>query len=332
MISSEVIRNLVPRKTPDFERRERFRDYDFKRSDNNLAIWSEFLRAEIRKNEIITSDLIKNTGFIATGIIHSTYEIESRSEETVFPAINGFQFGAALLRSSRPRDFQEDLITDISLGDYGEVPLIQLEFGFSPHVFGSQIQSVDGHVAAVYKENNHCFGLTADHIVSSYQIGQKVPIICSDCGQPAILTAPSPGVIDAAKVLFPCGGPYNVFSTRPNLMPAKEGDQISLNLGSSGKVDASIMASLSTGAEIISAVAPKHFLTNVSGVKGDSGSLVSDLWSGKSNPPSALVGMYLGSGTGKRKDGSFHKYGYGLDLQQVSDIFFASDLEGEFNV
>lgn len=82
--------------------------------------------------------------------------------------------------------------------------------------------------------------------------------------------------------------------------------------------------------QIKTAAVPKHFLTDVHGHPGDSGSLVSGLSNGLEEPD--LIGMYLGDTNCKDENGYFVTYGYGLDLQQAADILGANNLRGDFNV
>jgi hypothetical protein len=169
-------------------------------------------------------------------------------------------------------------------------------------------------------------------VVENYRIGQRVPVLCSDCGTAAKLAARAPGFIDAAKIIFPCGGPgwRYISKNNPIVRGAVEGETVEAHLGDTGKAICTVMLSLSTPSQIKSAATPKHFLTDIHGHPGDSGSLVS----GPGNKPSEpdLIGMYLGDTNCQDENGTFVTYGYGLDLQQAADILGAANLRGEFNV
>ncbi|MEQ3648674.1 hypothetical protein [Hyphomonas sp.] len=334
MISPEILLELVPNRDPEEDYPHASRSLDIARDSpgRRIAVWAEYLRYRI--NREISEDqsienLLETSGFLATGVIRVPQMDDARSFEG-FPTIDGYQFGAVLFRGSRYRAAKSDFVRGISL-EHGrlQAPLLQTVATFNPHASYTS----DGYICAFYEdEDGENCGITAAHIVESYRLGQRVPILCSDCGDAAKLAARAPGLIDAAKIVFPCGGPgffggHNINST---VRGAIEGETVEMHLGDTGKVICTVMLSLSTPAQIKSAAVPKHFLTDIHGHPGDSGSLVSGTNKGQGDPD--LIGMYLGDTNCQDETGAFFTYGYSLDLQQAADILGAPNLSGEFNV
>ena len=110
---------------------------------------------------------------------------------------------------------------------------------------------------------------------------------------------------------------------------AYEGETVYIHLGNTGKSACTVMMSLSTTSEILSAAAPKHFLTDLHGHYGDSGSLISS--SEYHSEDGDLIGIYLGETNCQERNGAFVSYGYGLDLSQAARLLGTRNLKGEFH-
>ena len=333
MIPPEILFELVPDRDPDeeFPRDPRLAEIDPESPGRRIGVWANFLRYRIGRElaeDRELDKLLETSGFMATGVFRVPSTAGGDSFEG-FPIVGGLQFGAVLFRGARAVREDGDYIRGISMEtDSFHAPMVQTLATLNPHA----PQPPAGYVAAVYKDNNgeDC-GITAAHVVEKYGPRQLVPVYCSDCGWPAKLAVRAPGLIDAAKITFPCGGPVPMpGGNSPAVRGAVEGETVELHLGNSGKTVCTVMQSLSTHSQIISAATPKHFLTNLYGHPGDSGSLVSGQDTGGGGPD--LIGMYLGSAGCKDGNGYFTTYGYGLDLQQAAGILGASGLRGDFNV
>ena len=334
MISPEILLELVPDRDPDeeFPRDPRLSEIDPESPGRRIGIWANFLRYRISR-EVDDEDrdlvkLIETSGFIATGVFRVPSTTRAGSFEG-FPIVSGLQFGAVLFRGVRAARADSDYIRGISMeSDRVHAPLVQTLASFNPHV----PQPPAGCVAAMYHdEDGEDCGITAGHVVEKYRPGHWVPVHCAACGCAGKLAVRAPGLIDAAKITFPCGGPGGISrGNSPQVRGAVEGEPVELHLGETGKTICTVMQSLSTPSEIISAATPKHFLTDGYGQPGDSGSLVSG--QSHNGGESDLIGMYLGDASCQDGDRCFVTYGYGLDLQQAADLLGANELRGVFNV
>lgn len=333
MIPPEILLRLVPDREPyeEFPRDPRLSEIDPESPGRRLGVWANFLRYRISRELAENRELdklLETSGFVASGVFRVPSTASADSLEG-FPIVSGLQFGAVLFRGAPAARTDVDYISRVSMEIDGfHAPLVQTLASLNPHA----PQPSAGYVAAVYQDDNgeDC-GITAGHVVEKYSPRQWVPVYCSDCGYPAKLAVRAPALIDAAKITFPCGGPVHVAGgNSPAVRGAVEGETVELHLGNSGKRLCTVMLSLSTHSQILSAATPKHFLTDFHGHPGDSGSLVSGQDNGSGEPD--LIGMYLGSASCKDGNGYFATYGYGLDLQQAAGILGASGLRGEFNV
>lgn len=333
MIPPEILFRLVPDREPheEFPRDRRLSEIDPESPGGRIGVWANFLRYRFGRGlaeGLELDNLLETSGFMATGIFRVPSTVGADSFEG-FPIVSGLQFGAVLLRGARAALADGDYIGRIPLDTDGfNAPLVQTLATLNPHAPPPPA----GYVAAVYKDDSgeDC-GITAAHVVEKYSPRHWVPVYCSDCGCPGKLAVRAPGLIDAAKITFPCGGPGHMLNgNSPAVRSAVEGETVELHLGNTGKMICTVMQSLSTHSQIISAAAPKHFLTDTHGHAGDSGSLVSGQDYSRGEPD--LIGMYLGSASCKDGNGYFVSYGYGLDLQQAAGILGASGLKGEFNV
>ena len=339
MIPPEILFRLVPDRDPyeEFPRDPRLSEIDPESPGRRIGVWANFLRYRINSELAENRDLdklLETSGFMATGVFRVPSTAGADSFEG-FPVVSGLQFGAVLFRGARAEREDGDYISRISMETDGfHAPLVQTLATLNPHApipLASQPPPA-GYVAAVYEDDDgeDC-GITAGHVVEKYSPRQWVPVYCSDCGCPARLAVRAPGLIDAAKITFPCGGPVHMpGGNTPAVRGAVEGETVELHLGNSGKEKCTVMQSLSTHSQILSAATPKHFLTDTHGHPGDSGSLVSGEDTGMGEPD--LIGMYLGSASCKDGNGYFVTYGYGLDLQQAAGILGATGLRGDFNV
>lgn len=333
MIPPEILFGLVPDHEPseEFPLEPRLSDVDPESPGRRIGVWANFLRYRISRElaeDAELNKLLETSGFVATGVFRVPSTADADSFEG-FPIVSGLQFGAVLFRGARAASADVDYISRISMETDGlHAPLVQTLATLNPHA----PQQSTGYVAAVYEDDNgEGCGITAGHVVERYNPRQWVPVHCSDCGCPAKLAIRAPGLIDAAKITFPCGGPVHASGgNSPVVRGAVEGETVELHLGNSGKTICTVMQSLSTHSQILSSATPKHFLTNFHGHPGDSGSLVSGQDNGRGEPD--LIGMYLGDASCKDRNGYFATYGFGLDLQQAAGILGASDLRGEFNV
>ena len=329
MISPDILFRLVPDEDPEGDFRPEF-DRGKLAADGpgrRLGLWAEFLRHRIFREMLdseMLRDLVETSGFVGTGIFRVPNAQDARDFEG-FPIVSGYQFGAILLRAVRIPGATYIGSLDVDGGRF-EIPVLQTVATFNPH------SAPDGYIAAVFEEDDgtKC-GITARHVVDTDRLGQTVPVECSDCGAQTRLRRKAPGLIDAASVEFTCGSPP-MFPLHPvsNLCPASEGDTVEAHFGATGKKICTVMQSLSTAAQILCAAAPKHFLTDIHGHPGDSGSLLSEAATATGEP--ALIGIYLGDADCEDEHQNCVTYGYGLDLHQAARILGAKDLNGEFNV
>jgi hypothetical protein len=326
MISPDILARLVPPDGPkaDFPFSEELRRIGPDGPAFRIGLWSAYLRfaiAQEASKEGRLRNLIETSGFVGVGIFR-VFNQPSRLERP-FPVIEGLQFGAMLFRGVLSEG--ETYVANVRLGgDQVPAPVVQTLATFNDHAHWA-----DGYTSAIYEMAGKSLGITARHVVEGYRIGQRVPVACSACEAPARLVRKAPGLIDAAIVRFDCGGPGHTLSSKiPVVRRAVETETVDVHLGITGKKSCTVMQSLSTPSQILSAATPKHFLLEQFGVDGDSGSPVSGP-AGGSNPAD-LIGMYLGDCDCEDATGSSVTYGYGLDLGQAAAVFGAKDLKGDF--
>lgn len=290
-----------------------------------LSAWSDRLRrrlaAEARKTRFKLEQpgpAFYRAGWIATGVFRAG---KDAPPSEAFPVIDGYCFGAVIMHGGQNGD----------MGGY----TLELEPGIRApvverlaHFTAQAALPPEGYAAAVYEEAGKRFGLTAAHVVPRQRRGERVPVACSVCGVSARLENRAPGLLDAAKIEYVCdcqpGLPSGAHMRR-----AMEGETVRLHLGRSGLRRATVAMSLSSPSEILTAALPRHFLTDVHGHFGDSGSLVA---SDHQDPGQAdLIGLYLGEADSENPDQTFATYGYALNLCQAARVLRASDLVGEFH-
>lgn len=323
MIAQEVLRELVPNRFPEDDFRYSAPPFvDLPEGPERwIGVWSQYLRsrlqAEARSGPL--AEALGQTGFVATGIFRVMGPSETPASPE-FPIVYGYQFGAVLLKTARFDSFKEPSIP-LEQGKL-RAPLVETRATINQHK-----GNPEGYTAAVFADDDGPCGITARHVVEKYQRGQPVPVYCSDCGEQAYLVAKAPGYIDAAKIHFPCGGPQYWHQNHGRARSAIEGETVELHFGKTGKVLATVMSSLSSPSEIISAAMPRHFLTDQHGYFGDSGSLVA----GDNGADSDLIGLYLGDAACEAPNGVTSTYGYGLDLWQAAYVLGARDLKGDFH-
>lgn len=325
MIDQEILRQLVPNREPEDDFPRDSLPFRFSEGPERwISAWSAYLRWQLRAemSDGYLQERLEQSGFIVTGIQRVT-----RPDEGVdpnFPVVGGYQFGTLLLRGfPDPERFPAKIALES-----GRLQVPVREVVASVNLHGRA--SADGFIAAVFRdEDDEWCGITARHVVQGRRRGDRLNIHCSDCGEPARMLRNAPGLIDAATVRLPCGGPAHYFPSQGAVRGAVEGETVRLMLGHTGEISCTVMASASTPAEIKSAAMPKHFLTEKHGYAGDSGSLVAAPDS--ANGPSDLIGMYLGDTVCEDPEGVSVTYGYALDLNQAADILGADDLWGDFN-
>ena len=329
MIDQEILDRLVPEGFPEESQpRGLPKSIDPESPGRRIGMWAYALRRRIYEHvekEGSIRQMIGGSGFVGTGIFY-TPNVPSARDYDGFPIVEGYQFGAVLFRGNRLEDGAYVADVPMDFGRYN-APMIQTIATFNEHAR----YSPDGYAAATFHndDGDEC-GITARHIVSKYRVGQRVPVECSDCGDRARLARKGPGLIDAATIVYPCGGPGNSFSNRQaTVRSAVEGETVKAHFGDSGKQGCTVMQSLSSPTQILSAAAPQHFLTDKHGQPGDSGSLISGL-DDYGSPD--LIGMYLGDTQCEDENRNYVTYGYSLDLRQAANLLGASGLSGEFNV
>lgn len=328
MIHPEILEQLVPGADLAQFPRNLGADQRAEGAAGRIASWSAHLRYLLARAMTDDSTLrmhVLTSGFVGTGIFQVPPGLFSRPLPG-FPVVHGYQFGAMFLRGSLPVDGLYGEPISAGIRDF-QIPLIHTVATQNFHASGWR----DGYAAAVFEPTvGMSCGITARHVVERYRRGQRVPVCCSDCGTPARLLNKAPGLIDAASVRFTCGGPpgHNPGDPLPTVRPAIEGETVEMHLGDTGKIACTVMQSLSSPLQILSAATPQHFLTDQHGDFGDSGSLVSAI---QGDPPD-LIGIYLGDADCVDAHGNQVTYGYGLDLKQAAAVLGAKNLKGEFNV
>ena len=331
MIPADILFRLVPDHDPedDFPRDPRLLDFDPESPGRRIGLWAAYLRHRINRTLVESTtlrELVERSGYLATGVF-KVPEVRQEKDFPGFEIVEGYRFGAVLLRGVPRAETESLYVFRISLesGRYA-APILQTLANFNPH-----LASQDGYAAAHFKdgEGDYC-GITAAHVTNNYRPGQRVPVLCAGCGASARLKRRAPGLIDAAAVKFRCGGPgLNSRSNTPLVRSAIEGETVETHFGDSGKKLCTVMLSLQTDAQIKCAAAPKHFLIDIHGNPGDSGSLVSEK---RARPKERdLIGMYLGETECEDANLNYVTYGYALDLKQAADLLGASNLQGEFN-
>ncbi|MBJ7440597.1 MAG: hypothetical protein JHD35_16430 [Sphingopyxis sp.] len=326
MIDQEVLRKLVPNRFPEDEYPgELFSKRPFEGPERWIGAWSAYLRWQLRAqaNEAYFGKRIDRSGFIATGIFRVTRPDEVAVDSN-FPIVEGFQFGALFLRGAPDPEVYRSAIP--LEGGRLKAPVREAVASIYLH----DRSDSDGCIAAVYNDDAGVpCGITARHVVQRYRRGDRVPLHCSDCGYQARMLRTAPGLIDAASVTLPCGGPHYRCPPPGQLRSAVEGETIHLHLGQSGTTACIVMASVSTPSQIRSAAIPQHFLTEKHGYPGDSGSLVSS--PDAPHLPADLIGIYLGDNVCEDPDGVLATYGFALDIKQAADILGARDVQGVFH-
>lgn len=325
MIDQELLRQLVPNRFPEdeFPRHGLF-DRSLEGPERWIGAWSAYLRWRLQYEaaDRFFGGRVEGVGFVATGIFRVTHPYEGATDPN-FPIVGGLQFGALLLAGAPDL---ERYSSSVPLeGGRLKAPVRETVASINLH----SRAGADGHIAAVYyDEDGRSCGITARHVVQRYRRGDRVPLQCSDCGHDARMLRGAPGMIDAASVQLPCGGPHYRCPPPARLRAAIEGETVDLHLGLSGRIGSTVMASVSTPSQIKSAAMPKHFLTEKHGYPGDSGSLVAGA---EDNDPADLIGMYLGDTVCEDPEGVFVTYGFALDLKQAADMLGARDLQGDYH-
>jgi hypothetical protein len=331
MISLEILARLVPKDAPraDFPVPRAIRARAYEVPSGQVGIWAAYLRFRIFEEARETPALrryLESSGFVGTGVIRVSQKDDATPTEG-FPVVNGYRFGALLLRAALSEEAADYRTISLDAERF-QAPMIQELATFDQH---APVRP-DGYVAAVFTRTDGINGgITARHVVEGYRQGARVPVRCSVCRQGAQLAKKAPGLMDAATVEFKCGGPeVHTGGQRPDVRSAIEGEAVDVHFGDSGKKSCTVMQALSTAAQLLSAAAPQHFLIDLAGQPGDSGSLVSEPTGEAGNP--ALIGMYLGQTRCEDVHGNSFNYGYGLDLPQAAAILGATGLLGDFNV
>lgn len=327
MLSAGVLSKLVPLEGPrvEYELPPRLRELPSDSPAARIGWWSAFVRANLvngLRESQAARDAFESSGFIGVGVIR---RVDSKPPEpNGFPLVDGCQFGIVFM-TARGRLAEANRGT-LRLGKGGfEIPAVEYSAAFANH--SSSLS--EGFTAATFEANGNGHGITARHVVDSYQPGQSVPVECSVCAAGARLERKAPGLIDAAVISFQCGcAVRDPAAARPVVRNAVEGETVDVHLGLSGRKRATVMLSLSTPSQILSAATPQHFLVDESGQFGDSGSLVSAENSGAG--PWDLIGVYLGDCMCDDGTGRMARYGYALDMDQTVRIFGVNGLKGEY--
>jgi hypothetical protein len=283
------------------------------------SILRERLRQEIQGGRYIAR-LVETSGFVGVGIFRTSGRRRD-NDYSGFPVVDGYQFGAVLLRAQLDPEFDGSDFPGVAIDRDLFAPLVQFVAHTDLHT-----DLPDGRVAAYFVDDDgtRC-AITARHVVEHQMKGQRVPVLCTACGRPARLRRRAPGLIDAAAVELVCGGPPRAGGPGDFVRLAREGETVRLYLDSAFPRQSTVMLALQTNSELRTAAVPRHFLTSESGHGGDSGSLVS----GDSSRD--LCGMYLGSTVCEDERGWSTTYGYALDLRQAADVLGATSLTGAFN-
>jgi hypothetical protein len=330
MIPNDILQELVPPEDPvggfTF-------DEDILRTDphgpaRRIGLWSAFLRFQIYRamsEDRYLSALIASSGFIATGVFRAPYDLPG-DRLPVYPTHRGFLFGAMLMRGPFGGETESSIVRSVPMnaGAY-QAPIIQTFAQFNKHA-----GSPDGCIAAThFDDQGRTGGITARHVVESCRCGQRVPVICPECGASTSLSRLAPGLLDAAIVSFACG--CRCATQSGQARRAIEGETVEAHYGLSGKISCTVMSALQTPAQIRSAAMPEHFLIDVHGYPGDSGSLVSS--SSTYGVARDLVGIYLGQTDCEDQQRNRFTYGYALDLRQAAHISGVNigTMQGVFN-
>jgi hypothetical protein len=332
MISEKALFQLVPKFYPslEFDFDKQILDLNYDSPVRNIALWSAYVRHQMRIQAMDIPEFrsyIERAGFVGSGILRTPRSRVDMNLEG-FPIIDGYQFGVVILHSDITSSGEGKYNAEIAIRVADLMaPVVEFQSGISLHLTQAQ-----GHVAALFKDSkNDTCGVTAAHVVNGFRTDQRVSIFCSDCGSPATLVRKAPGLLDAAIVKFPCGGAlYKYSPTSIKLRPAFEGETVSIYFGRSGVRKATVMLSLQTPTDILSAAAPKHFLVDEHGNPGDSGSLVATLNSSPDGDHD-LLGIYLGETDCEDGNQRMITYGFALELKQVCHVFRILISSGEFN-
>ncbi|MDJ0822279.1 MAG: hypothetical protein QNJ09_10795 [Paracoccaceae bacterium] len=297
-----------------------------------LSLWAEAGRVGLR--EVISEDRQLNARLQhTTGIGFGFFETDTATstEEGGFPRVGGYQFGVGLFSAAFDRDMEEGGQQSVPLfGGRYSLPILDFEVQFLP-----QKGSVDGFPAIHYQDFGKACAITAGHVVGNATPQKEVPLACKDCGEPAVLYRRPLPMIDAVQVCFPCGGPIFPYGPRiaddslTTCRTARKGETVELHLGGSGLRRGTVMNDVSTYSEFISAAAPIIVMIDEFGCYGDSGSLVSSVFSDTRNRDA--LSMYLGETNAQDDTGHMRRYGFALDLRQLIVIMgIQGDIYGEF--
>jgi len=323
MVSVGILSKLVPLEGPrvEYDLPPRLRELPSDSPAARIGWWSDFVRANLASalgESEGARHVFESSGFVGIGIVRRVDL--APPQPNGFPVIDGYQFGVMLL-TARGRLVQTNRGT-LKLGKGGfEIPVVEYSAAFTNHASSWS----EGFTAATFEEGGQCYGITARHVVDRFQPGQHVPVECSVCKASARLDRKAPGLIDAAIVSFQCTCATHKPAAVRN---AVQGETIDVHFGSTARKSATVMMSLSTPSQILSAATPRHFLVDESGRFGDSGSLVSAENTGAS--PWDLIGVYLGDCMCDNGTGLMARYGYALDMDQARRIFGVSGLKGEY--
>lgn len=320
-----ILERLVPQREPGegFPERDRPGIAFLEGPQRYVALWSAYVRYKLA-NEFRQSSALRvavgRAGFIGTGIFRFDEPMRGWGRKD-FPWFEGYQFGVCLHVGYRvlPRGQQPLMALPLEGGELA-VPIVEMISSQTP-----QSATSDGYVSALYEDDSgEIHGITAGHVIESYSASSSVPVECSDCGSKTQKIRNAPGLIDAATVEYVCG--KSLVGKSATVRRPNEGEDVDAWLGETGKSVGTVMQILQTSSELISSAVSMHFLIDVCGVGGDSGSLVAC-----KDGDETLLGMYLGLTDSEDDTGTLHTYGYALELQQVAHILGVTIKEGERN-
>lgn len=312
MIAVDVLFELIPDEPPGYERVLARQSAESVAAER-IAGWAALLRAQLAveisegRNDDL-GRLVDGAGFVGTGIFRAPREpSDVRSD---FPTVEGLQFGAVLFRGRVEPEYEGSHLRSIPLPGGREAPVIQVAAQIDPHVFLS-----DGRIATYFRDEDGALcGITARHVVDQRPLGHHVAVVCPS-GCPTRLRRRAPGLIDAAVVEVEC---HHVHSRVANVRAPREGEAVLLHLDEVRPHVATVMMTMQTSSQLRTAAIPQHFLTDLYGRPGESGSLVSTV------EDQALSGMYLGSTVCEDRQGWSTTYGFSLELEQAAAIVGAS--------
>lgn len=332
MIPQSVLIDLTPSEEPDTPIPGRLSASldgapDFQR---RLTLWAEAARTALR--EVVLDDQILDARLQkASGIGFGIFETASTTVEDVsgFPNIGGYQFGIGLFNASFQDDEKEERSTIPVAGGRYSIPILEFQVEYLPHRGGAE-----GFPAVHCQVDGEACAITAGHVVGNTRPGRKVPLVCKDCGADAVLMRRPLPLIDAVQIKFPCGGPIFPYRRPPDdahTLPrfARKGETVELHLGESGLRRGSVMNDISDYAEFMSGAAPIIVMVDEFGSHGDSGSLISSVFSDTQQRDA--LSMYLGETVAKDKSGHMKRCCYSLDMTQLTTVMgIRTPIYGEF--